>query len=81
MVSGVPCGFDFTNGQLRQGSQVLLVEYDAVLRLPSNQPLLITDEVLLIEKGVTVVSGTFTPVSYPTVNSSVQKVNLRRVVS
>jgi hypothetical protein len=81
MVSGVACGIQFTNGQLKQGSQVLLIEYDAILRLPSSQPVLITDEIQLIEKGVTVISGTFRPVSYPVVSSSVQHVNLKRVAS
>jgi hypothetical protein len=79
MVSGVVCGFQFTNGQITKGGQVLLVDYDAVLRLPSSQPVFVTDEVQLMEKGDTMVSGTFRPASNPVVNSSVQRVLLKRV--
>jgi hypothetical protein len=81
MVSGVACGIQFTNGQLKQGAQVLLIEYDAILRLPSSQAVALTDEILLIEKGMTEISGTFRPVSYPVVSSTVQHVNIKRVVA
>jgi hypothetical protein len=81
MVSGVACGIQFTNGQMRQGSQVLVVDYDAVLRLPASQTILLSDEVQLIEKGDYLISGTFKPTSYPTVSSSVQRVLLKRTVS
>jgi hypothetical protein len=80
MVSGVPCGIDFTGGNVVQRGQVLLVDYDAILRLSASQSILLTDEVQLIEKGEFVISGTFKPSSQPIVNSSVQKVQLKRVV-
>lgn len=80
MVSGVPCGIDFTNGQVVQRGQALLVDYDAILRLSASQSVLLTDEIQLVEKGEFVISGTFRPSSQPTVNSSVQKVPLVRVV-
>lgn len=80
MVSGVPCGINFTSGRVVQRGQVLLVDYDAILRLSDSQPVLLTDEIQLVEKGEFVISGTFKPYSQPTVNSSVQKVPLKRVV-
>jgi hypothetical protein len=78
MVSGVACGFMFTNNGIRQSNQLSLVEYDALLRLPDDQPVLITDEIQLLEKGEFMVSGTFRPASQPVVNSSVQYVQLKR---
>lgn len=79
MVSGVACGIEFTGGQIKQGGQVLLVDYDARLRLRADQPVFITDEIQLIEKGEFIVSGTFRPYSQPVVNSTVQHVPLKRV--
>jgi hypothetical protein len=79
MVSGVACGIDFTNGVVRQGNQVLVVDYDAVLRIPATYSILPSDEIQLIEKGNYQVSGTFKPNSQPTVSSSVQKVELKRI--
>lgn len=79
MVSGVACGFDFTNGQIKKGGQVLLVDYDAILRLPAAQSVLVTDEIQLSEKGAYMVSGTFRPYSQPTVNSTVQYVPIKRI--
>lgn len=78
LVTGVACGIQFTNGQIKQGGQVLLVDYDAVLRLPANQPIFVTDEIELVEKGEYVVTGTFRPASNPVVNNSVQRVQLKR---
>lgn len=81
MVSGVACGIQFTNGQIRQGTQALVVDYDAVLRLPASQTVLLSDEIELVEKGDYLISGTFKPYSQPVVSSSVQHVQLKRVVA
>lgn len=78
--SGVSCGIEFTNNQIIQRGQTMFVEYDAILRVASDQPIAMTDEILLVEKGDTIISGTFKPYSYPVVNSSVQHVELKRVV-
>lgn len=79
-VTGVACGFQMTNGHLVQRGQTIVVEYDALLRLPANQPVGIADDIELIERGEFVVSGTFKPFSAPIVNSSVQHVQLKRVI-
>ena len=81
MVSGVACGFWLTDGQVMERGQVLLVAYDATLRLQATQTIGLADEVQLIEKGEFMVSGTFKLSGNPTVNSSVQHVKLKRVVA
>ncbi len=79
-VTGVACGIQFTNTNIRQGGgQVLLVDYDVLLRLPLGTNIFITDEFTLVEKGDTQISGSFKPNGLPTVNSSVQHLQLRRV--
>jgi len=79
-VSNIPCGIDFTNGRIRQGSQVLVVDYDAILRISASQTVLLSDEIQLIEKGNIQISGTFKPNSQPTVNSTVQLIPIKRIV-
>lgn len=81
VVSGVACGFHMTNGSITKLGETLVVEYDALLRIASSQPIGINDKIDLIEKGVTVVSGTFAPYSSPVINSSVQHISLKRVIS
>lgn len=79
----VPCGIHFENGQVRQvqgNEQVLLLDYDVMLRLSASQTVLMSDDIQLVEKGEFVISGTFQPSSQPTVNSSVQHVPLKRKV-
>lgn len=78
--SGTPCGIQFTNGQTVRGGQVQFVEYDAILRVVDGITVLMTDEIELVEKGEFQISGTFKPFSHPKVNSSVQKVQLKRQV-
>lgn len=80
-VTGVACGIDFTDGSVRQGNQVLVVDYDAILRLPASQTILLSDDIELIEKGEYLISGTFKPASQPVVTSTVQHIQLKRVVS
>lgn len=77
-VTGVACGVQFTGGRLVQRGETILVEYDAILRLPANQPIFMSDDIELIEKGETIVSGTFKPFAHPVVNSTVQHVQLKR---
>jgi hypothetical protein len=57
---------------------MVLVEYDVILRLLSSQIVNLSDNIALVEKGVTAVSGTFVPFSTPVVNSTVQHVQLVR---
>lgn len=78
VVSGQPCGIEFTNGKVVQRGETQFVDYDAILRLVDGVFILITDEVILIEKGEFAISGTFKPFSQPIVNSSVQKIQLKR---
>ena len=78
IVSGVACGIKFTGGRLVQSGQTILVDYDAVLRLPASLPIYMTDEIELVEKGDTIISGTFMPYAQPVVNSTVQHVQLKR---
>ena len=79
LVTGVACGIQFTNGQIKQGGQALLVDYDAILRLAASQPIFVTDEIELVEKGEYAITGTFRPASQPVVSSSVQRIHLKRV--
>lgn len=77
----VACGIRLTNGQIQQRGQLLLVEYDAIVRLPSTQIVHLDDRFVLIEKGNTQISGTFTVYGHPISNSSVQHVQLRREIA
>ena len=77
-LSGVACGIDFTGGKVVQRGETFFVDYDAILRIDDCVVVLMTDEIELIEKGTFAISGTFKPFSAPTVNSSVQKVQLKR---
>ncbi len=81
LVSGVPCGFAMIDGTVVDVGGLLLVGYEVILRVADTQPIGIADEVVLIEKGEFMVSGTFKPAAYPIVNSTVQHVKLKRVVS
>jgi hypothetical protein len=76
--SGTPCGIQFTNGQVKQSGQIMFVDYDCILRIVDNISVLMTDEIVLVEKGEFQISGTFKPYAAPTVNSSVQHVQLKR---
>ena len=78
VASSVPCGIQFTNGQTKESGQVRIVDYDCILRVADGVTILMTDEIDLIEKGQFAISGTFKPFSAPTVNSSVQHVQLKR---
>lgn len=77
--SGTLCSFQFTNGSIQQAGQILLVNYDVRLRLPSTVDIRLQDEVTLVEKGNTLVSGTFRPNQLPVVNEMVQYIFLKRV--
>ena len=79
--TGTMCSFQFTNGTLRQAGQVILVDYDVSLRIPSTVSIRPSDEVTLVEKGNTLVSGTFRPHGMPIVNEMVQYVKLKRITT
>jgi hypothetical protein len=79
MVSGVACSFQVGNGQIQERGQLLLVNYDATLLLPADQPVRLSDEIQLVEKGNHLVSGTFRPNAEPMVNNTYQTVFLKRV--
>jgi hypothetical protein len=74
----VECGIQLTNGQIQERGQLLVVDYDAVLRLPSSQLVGLDDRIVLTEKGNTQISGTFMVHGYPVVNSSIQHIKLKR---
>lgn len=80
-VTGVHCGIQFTNGSIQSRGETLLVNYDAILRVPISHPILMTDEIELVSKADNLISGTFRPYSQPVINSSVQHVQLKRVVA
>lgn len=77
-VSNVPCGIQFTGGGIVQRGQILLVDYDVILRLAPDVEVGMEDDITLIEKGSIVLSGTFKPFAHPTVSSTVQHVLLKR---
>jgi hypothetical protein len=79
--SGTFCSFQFVNGTIRQAGQILLVDYDVTMRIPSTVTVGLRDEVTLVEKGNTMVSGTFRPSELPMVNEMVQYVKLKRVTT
>lgn len=81
LVSGVVCGFHLTNGSVFIRGQALTVEYDAVLRITASQPIGLNDTFELVERGNFQISGSFKPFSMPVVNSSVQHVQLKRIVT
>ena len=80
VVSGVACGIQLTNGQIVQRGEIRFVDYDCMLRVQSDLTVKMTYEFDLIDKGNTVISGTFIPASQPVVNSSVQKIKLKRII-
>jgi len=81
IATGTLCSFQFAIGDLRETNQLLVVDYDVMLRLPSTIPVRLDDNVTLYEKCNTIVSGTFTPSAQPIVNEMVQYVKLKRVVT
>jgi hypothetical protein len=81
LVSGTTCSFQFMLGTMREANQVLLVDYDVMMRIPSTIGIRLDDKVTLIEKGNTMVSGTFSPHTQPIVNEMVQYVMLKRVAT
>jgi hypothetical protein len=80
VVSGVACGIQLTNGQIVQRGEIRFVDYDCMLRVQSDLSVKMSYEFDLIEKGDTIISGSFIPASQPVVNSSVQKIKLKRIV-
>lgn len=84
----ISCGIEFVGRLVKpmeqtsqQSEQIGLIDYDVVLRVPSTQTIFMSDEIELIEKGVTTISGTFKPVDAPKTSSSAQKVMLKRVLT
>jgi hypothetical protein len=80
VASGTPCGIQLSNGQIVQRGEVRFVDYDCMLRVQSDLTVKMSYEFDLIEKGNTIISGSFLPASQPVVNSSVQKIKLKRIV-
>ena len=76
----LPCGFYFTNKQINSGGELKLVDYDAVLRLPTTQTINMSDQIALVKHGGVGVSGTFQPFSAPDMGISALTVKLKRVV-
>ncbi len=79
--TGTLCSFQFMNGKMSSDGQVILIEGFWSLRLPSTIPVRIDDEIVLVKKGNTMVSGTFMPSEPPVVNEMVQYLKLRRVTT
>ena len=61
IASGTVCGIEFTNGKIVQRGETQFVDYDCVLRIVDTVSVLMTDEVILVEKGEFLISGTFKP--------------------
>lgn len=76
----VSCGFYMTNGQMRKSGQLVLVNYDAIVRLSLEQTVDIDDQIELVQKGGQLVSGTYVPQSPPEIGPSVITVRLVKVV-
>ena len=81
VASGTMCGILLTNGQIVQRGEIRFVDYDCMLRVQSDLSVKLTYEFDLIDKGNTMISGSFIPASQPVVNSSVQKIKLKRIVA
>lgn len=81
IASGTLCSFQMILGTIRETNQLLLVDYDVMMRIPSTVGVRLDDLVTLVEKGNTMVSGTFAPHGQPIVNEMVQYVKLKRVVT
>ncbi len=79
--SGTLCSFQMMQGTLKSAGQILLIDYDVSLRIASDVDIRVADEITLVEKGNTLVSGSFRPYSHPIVNEMVQYVKLKRVTT
>lgn len=77
----IPCSIEFNNGrfrQMRDNPQLLILDYDVMLTVSADVPVRSDSDIVLVEKGQFLVSGTFQPSSQPTVTSVVQHIQLKR---
>ena len=77
-VSGISCGFEFTGGKKYEKGELVLVDCDAVVRLPVTTTINSDDTVILTQKAGVTHNQTFTVMESPRYNSSVIHVNLKR---
>lgn len=77
--SGVACGFNFTEGIEIDRGQVIVVDYDAYVRLPLGTTIDINDWVTLTTlAGVTMSGYTFEVFEYPKFGTTALVVDLKR---
>lgn len=76
--SGVACGFDFTGGKEYDKGQVIVVEYDATVRLPLDTTIGINDNVTLKQLAGESHSEVFEVFGYPRYGTTVMIVPLKR---
>ena len=81
VTTGTSCSFQFMLGTIRETNQLLLVDYDVMMRIPSTVGVRLDDQIILVEKSNTIVSGKFAPHAQPIVNEMVQYVKLKRVTT
>ena len=81
IATGTLCSFQFMLGTIRETNQLLLIDYDVMMRIPSTVGVRLNDQITLVEKGNTMVSGSFSPHGQPVVNEMVQYVKLKRVIT
>lgn len=77
----VPCGFAFESGSRREGPELVVIEYDATLRLPVDVELHVGDEVTLTELAGLTYSIRFELVKEPVLGTTSNNVLLRKLVT
>lgn len=77
--SGVACGFNFTQGVEIDRGQVIVVDYEAEVRLPLGTVIDINDKVTLTELAGETHDEVFDVFEYPRFGTTAKLVRLKRI--
>jgi hypothetical protein len=77
--SNINCGFYLTGGMIFYRNSIILVEYDAVIRLPLTQTIRINDKIVITSILGTTTNITFKLNEYPEIGESCTVIKLKRV--
>ncbi len=78
--SEIQCGLEMTGGIEKVSGEVIVVERDAVIRLPLNTLIDIRDRITLTKKyGITVSGIQFEIISLPKIGASAMRLDLKKV--
>lgn len=73
------CGIEFTGGEVKIRGVSMAVEYDAIIRLPIDATVLVTNNIRLIKSAGKTISVLCEVFQQPQLTSSAQKVKLKRI--